>query len=58
MGLIVALRKAQDAQNYFQLQLRYDIVLAQAITLIATCLLNNIEQSTKQELEDWVSLTK
>jgi hypothetical protein len=33
MGLIVSLRKPSDAQNYFQLQLRYDIVLAQAITL-------------------------
>lgn len=53
MGLIVALRKASDAQNYFQLQLRYDIVLAQAITLISTCLLNNIEQSTKEEMESW-----
>jgi hypothetical protein len=53
MSLIVSLRKPSDAQNYFQFQLRYDIVLAQAITLISTCLLNNIEQSTKQELELW-----
>lgn len=53
MGLIVALRKSSDAQNYFQLQLRYDIVLAQAVTLVATSLLNNIEQSSKEELEAW-----
>ncbi|KAI6239101.1 Type I inositol 3,4-bisphosphate 4-phosphatase [Aphelenchoides fujianensis] len=52
-GLIVALRKAPDAQMYFQLQLRYDIVLSQAITLIATCLLTNVESSTKEQLLLW-----
>ncbi|KAI6215412.1 hypothetical protein M3Y94_00382500 [Aphelenchoides besseyi] len=53
MSLIVALRKSTDAQMYFQIQLRYDIVLSQAITLIATCLLTNIESSTKEQLLNW-----
>jgi hypothetical protein len=53
MGLIIASRNPADIQIYFQLQLRYDIVMAQAITIISTCLLNNIDLSTKEELESW-----
>lgn len=53
LGLIVALRKPADAQNYFDIQLRYDMIISQAVTLVATCLLTSIETYNKQQLAAW-----
>lgn len=55
LALIVALRKQTDAQNYFHIQLRYDMIISQAITLVSTCLLTTIETSTPEELQIWTS---
>lgn len=52
MGLILASKNPVEIYKHIQLKLRYDIILTQAITIVSTCLLNNIDQSTKQKLED------
>ena len=50
MGLIVALRQASTAELYFHAQLRSEIVTAQAITIVTTCLLTMLEQYSREEL--------
>ncbi|KAI1729322.1 type I inositol 3,4-bisphosphate 4-phosphatase [Ditylenchus destructor] len=45
LSLIVAFRKSADCQNFFHTQLRSDLLLSQAVTLVTTALLTNLENS-------------
>ncbi|KAL4002408.1 hypothetical protein ACH3XW_3330 [Acanthocheilonema viteae] len=52
LGLVLALKKSSDCQLYFHIQLRSDLVLSQAITIVTTGLLALLEQESA-ELPDW-----
>ncbi|KAI6204240.1 hypothetical protein M3Y94_00649900 [Aphelenchoides besseyi] len=52
-SMYLALQRPPNAQLYFHIQLRYDVVLSQAITVIATCLLANVENSRNEQLVNW-----
>ncbi|KAK6101402.1 hypothetical protein QQG55_4480 [Brugia pahangi] len=52
LGLVLALKKSNDCQLYFHIQLRSDLVLSQAITIVTTGLLALLEQELT-ELPDW-----
>lgn len=45
LALIVALRKPNDCQTFFNIQLRLDILLSQSITLVTTMLLTALENN-------------
>lgn len=45
LSLIVALRKPNDCQTFFNIQLRLDILLSQSITLVTTMILTTLENN-------------
>ncbi|MFH4976730.1 hypothetical protein AB6A40_003439 [Gnathostoma spinigerum] len=51
LGLVLALRRPSDCQLFYHIQLRSDLVLSQAVTIVATGLLAFVEEHAK----DWVS---
>ncbi|CAG9538548.1 unnamed protein product [Cercopithifilaria johnstoni] len=55
LGLVLALRKSSDCQLYFHIQLRSDLVLSQAVTIVTTGLLALLEQESA-ELPDWSTI--
>ncbi|VDK73844.1 unnamed protein product [Litomosoides sigmodontis] len=52
LGLVLALKKSSDCQLYFHIQLRSDLVLSQAITIVTTGLLALLEQESSKP-PDW-----
>uniref|UniRef100_A0A0R3RVL3 PH domain-containing protein n=1 Tax=Elaeophora elaphi TaxID=1147741 RepID=A0A0R3RVL3_9BILA len=55
LGLVLALKRSNDCQLYFHIQLRSDLVLSQAITIVTTGLLALLEQELA-ELPDWSTI--
>ncbi|KAM3724595.1 Inositol polyphosphate-4-phosphatase type I [Dirofilaria immitis] len=56
LGLVLALKKSSDCQLYFHIQLRSDLVLSQAVTIVTTGLLALLEQESI-ELPDWSTIS-
>lgn len=54
-GLVLALKRSSDCQLYFHIQLRSDLVLSQAITIVTTGLLALLEHESA-ELPDWSTI--
>uniref|UniRef100_A0A914CBN2 Uncharacterized protein n=1 Tax=Acrobeloides nanus TaxID=290746 RepID=A0A914CBN2_9BILA len=54
-GLMLALQKPLDCQTYFHIQLRFDMVLSQAITIVSTALLAALERSSQEAITTWDS---
>uniref|UniRef100_A0A915D7L3 Uncharacterized protein n=1 Tax=Ditylenchus dipsaci TaxID=166011 RepID=A0A915D7L3_9BILA len=55
LSLVVAFRKSSDCQTFYHIQLRSDLLLSQSVTLIATGLLANLENSVAK-LSNWPPL--
>ncbi|CAD5217073.1 unnamed protein product [Bursaphelenchus okinawaensis] len=53
LGVIVALRKQSDASTYFHMQIRHDMIMSQAVTLISTCLLTALETLSADKIAIW-----
>lgn len=54
-GLMLALQKPLDCQTYFHSQLRSDMILSQAATIVSTSLLAALERSTPEAIATWES---
>ncbi|VDN05119.1 unnamed protein product [Thelazia callipaeda] len=55
LGLVLALKRSSDCQLYFNIQLRSDLVLCQAVTTVTTGILAFLEQ--KSEILDWSTIS-
>lgn len=45
LGLVLCFRKQADCSMFFQMQLRYDILLSQSLTVVCSVLLNFLDNT-------------
>lgn len=48
LGLVLALQRPADCQLFYHIQLRSDLVLSQAVTVVVTALLNAAQSDTSE----------